>query len=62
MSDPRFRAWAAVGVGPDKAVQIVRDYDGRVFSMSVNEARSLAYDVEKAADQAESRRKRKGGL
>lgn len=61
MSDDRFRAWAAVGVGPDKAVQIVRDYDGHVFAMSADEARNLAANVEKAADQAESRRKRKGG-
>lgn len=56
MSDDRFMAWAAVGVDPSRAVQIVREWDGRVFAMSVDEARMLATRIEKAADQAQSRR------
>lgn len=56
MSDHRFAAYAAVGVDPSRAVQIVRDYDGRVFAMSVDGARMLAARIEKAADQAQARR------
>lgn len=57
MSDLRFTAWAAVGVGPDRAVQIVREYDGRIFAMSVGEALMLAERIQKAAEQAKERRK-----
>lgn len=58
MADDRFKAWAAVGVDPGRAVQIVREYDGRTFAMSVGEARMLAASIEKAADQAQERRTR----
>lgn len=57
MGDGRFHAWPALGVDPSKAVQIVRAYDGRVFAMSVDEARLLAAQIEKAAEQAESKRR-----
>lgn len=56
MGDRRFNAHPALGVDPGKAVQIVRDYDGRIFAMSSGEARDLAFQLGKAADQADARR------
>lgn len=56
MGNRRFHAWPALGVDPSRAVQIIRDYDGRIFAMSIDEARHLALQIDKAADQAENRR------
>jgi hypothetical protein len=53
----RFHAHPAARVSTDHAVQIVRNYDGHVFSMSANEARDLAYELDRAADQADAKRK-----
>lgn len=58
MADRRYNAHPAPGVDPDKAVQIVRDYDGRIFAMSSGEARMLASMLTKAAEQADARRVR----
>jgi len=54
--EQRFAAWPALGVDPRRAVQIIRTYDGRVFAMSVDEARTLAIQLERAAAQAQARR------
>jgi hypothetical protein len=53
----RYHAHPVSRVSTDHAVQIVRNYDGRVFSMSANEARDLAYELDRAADQADAKRK-----
>jgi hypothetical protein len=52
----RFNAHPALGVDRNKAVQIVRDYDGMIFAMSSSEARDLAFQLEKSAEQADARR------
>ena len=57
MSYRRFNGHPALGVDPEKAVQIVRDYDGRIFAMSTSEACDLAFQLVKSADQADARRK-----
>lgn len=57
MPDRRYNAHPALGVDRDRAVQIVRDYDGRIFGMSSDEARDLAAQLVKAADQADARRR-----
>lgn len=56
MPDRRYNAHPALGTSPGAAVQIVRDYDGRIFGMSSGEARELATQLTKAADQADERR------
>lgn len=56
MSDRRYNAHRVTGTNPDRAIQLVRTYDGRIFSMSNYEARTLAYDLEKAAGQYERSR------
>lgn len=56
MADRRFNAHPALGTSPGAAVQIVRDYDGRIFAMSSGEAKDLASQLVKAADQADERR------
>ena len=61
MADRRFNAHPALGVDTSKAVQIVRDYDGQIFAMSSSEARDLAFQLGKSADQADARRSSKTG-
>ena len=55
MTDRRYVAWTALG-SATVAVQIVRTYDGRIFGMTAPEARDLAFQLNKSADQADARR------
>lgn len=57
MADRRFVVFAPGWTPPDAAVQICRQYDGRLFAMSPGEARDLATELAKAADQWEARRR-----
>lgn len=56
----RYNAWAVTGTAPERAVQIVRNYDGRVFAMSSDEARALAAQLAEAADRDDARKGQTG--
>lgn len=55
-ADPRFVVFAPAWTPPEARVQICRNYDGRVFSMSITEARDIGMRLIEAADRSDADR------
>lgn len=55
MPDPRFVVFGPAWTKPAAAIQICRNYDGRILAMSVAEARGLAAELHRIADQVDER-------